>query len=1215
MQFYSLTSESWKAAVKNVVAILSLLYALFILPVPLYADVTLPPPSQSKTAFVRASNGTVYQIRYGGQGEFVDTFSVSLNGEPLPRDVAAELYIVARFLNATPYLETIEELQDLYDPIFKSVAKVQGWDKFAKEIGSASVAILISTLKAGGSLAKVLVDVLEIPLPTSPEDVLGFLEEWTGLNLLVEDSEVLFEAYLVVSDFNVRRVILRQARFDLLTSAYLGEVININDIKSAWKASMQAEYYTQYTNIIVHEYVLLPSTWNRLWDFALSIIPLTKLGQFLASTGDNIQDLSYLENLRSQLDAAGLLIGEQASTRVDALFNTDAIAAARATLESEGFFQNEAPQRVGSIAVRLLTVGGEAATGDVSPNFSDPDNDRLTYSVQSDNTSVATVSVSGSEVTITPRGAGSATITITATDPGGLTETQTASVTVQAALRCEYTLSQSSVEVSSAGGPLQVDVTTTSGCNWSATTSSNFLSLSSSSGTGSGTVSVTVGANTSTRSRSGRLTIAGKTFTVRQDGMPIIASQDLSRGDAIIVQNTLNLGLNIRSGAGTNQPDIGTVFDGATGTIVGGSRSANGYKWWEVEWDSSNKVAWDNRPHDDQGWSVEAIDEDLLILRRPPDLAIESFRVSENIVDPGEAFTLSLTVRNKGHNESESATLYYYYSSTSAFAATDVLGAVGKDSVGRLDPDDTSKEQISATAPLTPGTYYYGVFLAGTQYSNDGNSLNDDDPRNNFAPEKRVRVSKPTFPDLVVESPSVSENTLAPGESFRLSATVRNRGAGESRSTRLRYYRSSNSNISTGDIEVETDGVSSLNPGDTDDESASLNAPNEGGVYYYGACVDSVRNESDTDNNCSDGVRVTVRSPDLAVENAQVSDNILTIGAAFTLSATVRNQSADFAESTTLRYYRSSDSTITTDDTEVSTDSVSSLSGNGTSDESVTLTAPSAAGIYYYGACVDSVRGESWTGNNCSRAIPVAVRTSLNQAPNPVNTIPAQSLTVGGLAASVNVSSYFQDPDNDNLTYTATSDNTGVATVSVSGALVTITPKSAGSATITVTASDSALTTTQDIMVAVEAAVRVAHTLEKISGDSQQDAPGAALANPFVVEVRDADSNLFEGVLVTFTVTAGGGTLSRQTTTTNTSGQASTTLTLGPNAGTNTVEASVTGILTAVRFTAIAQARVEEPGDIPDPNLRAAIERTLGKASGETITPADMATLTRLEAQ
>ena len=37
--------------------------------------------------------------------------------------------------------------------------------------------------------------------------------------------------------------------------------------------------------------------------------------------------------------------------------------------------------------------------------------------------------------------------------------------------------------------------------------------------------------------------------------------------------------------------------------------------------------------------------------------------------------------------------------------------------------------------------------------------------------------------------------------------------------------------------------------------------------------------------------------------------------------------------------------------------------------------------------------------------------------------------------------------------------------------------------------------------------------------------------------------------------------------------------------------------------------------DIPDSNLRAAVESTLGVASGDTITTADMATLTHLEAK
>ena len=115
-------------------------------------------------------------------------------------------------------------------------------------------------------------------------------------------------------------------------------------------------------------------------------------------------------------------------------------------------------------------------------------------------------------------------------------------------------------------------------------------------------------------------------------------------------------------------------------------------------------------------------------------------------------------------------------------------------------------------------------------------------------------------PDLIVESPSVSNNTLTTGQSFTLSATVRNEGTGSSASTTLRYYRSSNSTISTSDTQVGTDSVNGLLASGTSAESINLNAPSSAGTYYYGTCIESVSSESNTDNNCSDGVSVTVSS-------------------------------------------------------------------------------------------------------------------------------------------------------------------------------------------------------------------------------------------------------------------------------------------------------------------------------------------------------------------
>ena len=82
------------------------------------------------------------------------------------------------------------------------------------------------------------------------------------------------------------------------------------------------------------------------------------------------------------------------------------------------------------------------------------------------------------------------------------------------------------------------------------------------------------------------------------------------------------------------------------------------------------------------------------------------------------------------------------------------------------------------------------------------------------------------------------------------------------------------------------------------------------------------------------------------------------------------------AVATTLRYYRSVNSTISDNDMQVGTDPVSGLPASDSSPVSVSLTAPSAARTYYYGACVDGVSGESNTGNNCSSGVRVTVADS-----------------------------------------------------------------------------------------------------------------------------------------------------------------------------------------------------------------------------------------------
>ena len=137
--------------------------------------------------------------------------------------------------------------------------------------------------------------------------------------------------------------------------------------------------------------------------------------------------------------------------------------------------------------------------------------------------------------------------------------------------------------------------------------------------------------------------------------------------------------------------------------------------------------------------------------------------------------------------------------------------------------------------------------------------------------------------------------------------------------------------------------------------------------------------------------------------------------------------------------------------------------------------------------------------------------------------------------------------------------------------------------------------------------IRVPKTLEIISGNDQEGLPGAALENPFAVEVRDGTDKPLPGVEVTFSVTGGGGTLSVTSATTDKNGRAESILILGSNAGTNTVTVSVAWSQEEKTFSA-------EGIRIRDPNLRAAIATTLGKPPSAPFVRAHIPALTELYA-
>ena len=173
---------------------------------------------------------------------------------------------------------------------------------------------------------------------------------------------------------------------------------------------------------------------------------------------------------------------------------------------------------------------------------------------------------------------------------------------------------------------------------------------------------------------------------------------------------------------------------------------------------------------------------------------------------------------------------------------------------------DLTENQLSGSVPAELGNLpnLTDIFLRGNSFSgcipNGLRGVGDND----FSELGLPFCEDLEAPELVVFSPSVSDDSPSTGISFSLSATVRNQGGGESAATTLRYYRSTDATITPSDTEVGTDALGALAASGTSDQSIELTAPSTAGRYFYGACVDAVPNEFDTTNNCSSWVQVDV---------------------------------------------------------------------------------------------------------------------------------------------------------------------------------------------------------------------------------------------------------------------------------------------------------------------------------------------------------------------
>ena len=655
--------------------------------------------------------------------------------------------------------------------------------------------------------------------------------------------------------------------------------------------------------------------------------------------------------------------------------------------------QSGAPVTVGSIPDQTLTVDGGSVTVDVSNYFSDPDSDALHYTFSLSDPSKINASVAGASVTFTPVEAGTSTVTVTATDPGGLTATQTFSITIKnSAPMTVGSIPDQTLTVD--GGSVTVDVS-----NYFSDPDGDTLSYAFSfsdpskinTSVAGATVTFTpvaVGTSTVTVTATDPSNLsATQTFSVTvgeaSNRAPVIL--------ATIPDQTLSIGETFTVNPKTyfSDPDGDTLDHLFFPTIT-------------------PTVRLDIGPNGEGIFTA---------------LAAGTVEASVGVEDPGNlrvSQTFSITVIGAANNQPQPVGTIPAQTLTvgGGSATVDVSSYFSDPDGDALSYSFSYSDSSKINANVAGSTVIFAPIAAGSSTV----TVTATDPDGLTATQTFTITVNKASNRAPVTAGSIPDQTLTVGGTA-VSVDVSGYFS-DPDGDALRY-----SSIS-GDPDIATVSVSgttvTITPVAIGTTSVTVTA-------------------SDQHLQESSSISVNVVGNLAPVTLGTISDQTLSIGETFTVNP--NNYFRD-PDGDTLTYtYHSSDTHIV---------------GMTIDPRGGTFTANAA------GTATVRITAMDPSGLKTSVNFSITVAGAPNASPQAVGSIPDQTLTVGGTSVSIDVSSYFSDPDGDALSYSFSFSDASRVNAVVTGSTATLNPVAAGTITATATATDpSGLTATQSFSVTV----------------------------------------------------------------------------------------------------------------------------------------------------
>jgi parallel beta-helix repeat protein len=394
------------------------------------------------------------------------------------------------------------------------------------------------------------------------------------------------------------------------------------------------------------------------------------------------------------------------------------------------------------------------------------------------------------------------------------------------------------------------------------------------------------------------------------------------------------------------------VILAAMGSVIGGPG-------WEPEADL------------DHDGDVDAADLAIFDAQMGPcaaDLAVTALSDPPAVAAPGAAIQVADTVGNQSGFAAGTSRTQYYLSVDASKNAGDKL--LGGRTVPALAPGGVSTGTVTLIIPTNTllGSYFLLACADDTGFLLESNETD-----NCRASATAVQVGRP---DLVMTALGNPPAAVVPGGNFPVTDTVRNDSLYPAAASRVQYYLSLDTIKSTTDkLVIGARAVASLAAGAISPGGITVVVPTNtpAGTYFLIACADDARQvvEIDESNGCRASTgQVEVGRPDLVSTEVSEPPPTVVRGKSFSVSDTVRNQSAFNAGASRVQYYLSVDGVKNAGDRLLTGFRAVATLGAGavsTGTLSVTIPAGTTAGSYFLLACADDAGQvvESSEANNC----------------------------------------------------------------------------------------------------------------------------------------------------------------------------------------------------------------------------------------------------------